>query len=81
MAGGFQRCVVDHSVFYRRTTSGCVLLTVYVDDILLTCSDAASTREIKEYLRTHFVTKDRENLRYFLSIEFAYTRERIALFQ
>ena len=55
------------------------MLTVYVDDILLTCSDAASTREIKEYLRTHFVTKGMGKPRYFLGIEFAYAKEKMAL--
>ena len=58
MTGGFKRCAVDHSVFYRRITNGCVLLAVYVDDILLTGSDTEGIRETKEYLGTHFVTKD-----------------------
>ena len=37
----FHRCHSDHSVFIRRTKSGIVILAVYVDDILLTCSDSA----------------------------------------
>ena len=52
MAGGFQRCVVDHLVFYRKTACGCVLLAVYVDDILVTGSDKEGIEEIKEHLRT-----------------------------
>ena len=62
MAGDFKRCAGNHSVFYRRTTRECVLLAAYVDDILLTSSDAKGIRETKEYLGTHFVTKDMEKL-------------------
>ena len=47
MAGGFKRCSIDHSVLYKRTTSECVLLAVYVDDILLTSSDVEGIRETK----------------------------------
>ena len=42
---GFHRCHSDHSVFVRRTKSGIVVLTVYVDDILLTGSDSAGLLE------------------------------------
>jgi len=36
----FRRCHSDHSIFIRYTRSGIVILTVYVDDILLTGSDS-----------------------------------------
>ena len=69
MPGGFQKCVVDHSVFYKKTACGCVLFAVYVNDILITGSDKNDIEEIKEHLRTHFVTKDMGKLRYFLDID------------
>ena len=55
---GFARCHSDQSVFVRRTKSGSVILTVYLDDILLTRSDSVALAETKEYLKRHFVTKD-----------------------
>ena len=58
MAGGFQRCAIDHSVFYRKTACGCVFLAVYVNDILVIGSDKEGIEETKEHLRTHFVTKN-----------------------
>ena len=79
MTGGFQRCVVEHSMFYRKTTNGCVLLTVYVDDILVTSSDTVDIRQIKKHLRTHFVTKNMDKPWYFLGIEFAYGKQNMAL--
>ena len=54
---GFRRSHSDHSVFVRRTRSGIVILTIYVDDILLTCSDSAEILETKIYLKRHFVIK------------------------
>ena len=58
-----------------------MLLAVYVDNILLAGSDAEGIRETKEYLRTHFITKDMEKPRYFLDIEFAYAKEKMVLSQ
>ena len=54
----FAHCHSDHSVFVRRTKSGSVILSVYVDDILLTGSDSVALAETKEYLKRYFVTKD-----------------------
>ena len=81
LTGGFQRCVVDHSIFYNKTTGGCVILAVYVDDILVTGSDVKGIAEIKQHLHTHFVTKDMEKSHYFLGIEFAYANGRMPLSQ
>jgi len=53
---GFDRCHLDHSVFVHGTKSGSVILTVYVDDILLTGSDYVALAETKEYIKRHFVT-------------------------
>ena len=58
-----------------------MLLAVYVDDILVTGSDKEGIEEIKEYLRTYFVTKDMEKLRYFLDIKFAYANGKMTLSQ
>jgi len=33
------RCEAYHLVFYKHPSVGCVYLIVYVDDIVLTCSD------------------------------------------
>ena len=49
--------------------SGIVVLTIYVDDILLTESDSVRILETKKYLKRHFVTKDMRRPKYFLGIE------------
>ena len=76
---GFKRCVVDHSMFIRKNTNGCVLLAVYVDDIILTGSDAIYIRETKKYLQQHFTTEDMRRPKYFLGIEFAYAKGKMVL--
>ena len=37
---GLQKSKSDHSVFYRNSNSGIILLVVYVDDIVITESDS-----------------------------------------
>ncbi|KAK4397606.1 Retrovirus-related Pol polyprotein from transposon RE2 [Sesamum angolense] len=78
---GFSRCQADHSVFVQTTTSGMVVLAVYVDDILITGSDLVGIEEAKKYLQKHFVTKDLGRPRYFLGIEIAHSKHGISLSQ
>ncbi|KAK4391658.1 Retrovirus-related Pol polyprotein from transposon RE2 [Sesamum angolense] len=78
---GFSRCQADHSVFVQTTTSGMVVLAVYVDDILITGSDLVGIEEAKTYLQKHFVTKDLGRPRYFLGIEIAHSKHGISVSQ
>ncbi|KAL0358150.1 UNVERIFIED_CONTAM: Retrovirus-related Pol polyprotein from transposon RE2 [Sesamum calycinum] len=78
---GFSRCQTDHSVFVQTTTSGMVVLAVYVDDILITGSEIVGIEEAKTYLQKHFVTKDLGRPRYFLGIEIAHSKHGISLSQ
>jgi len=36
---GMTRSEANHSIFYRHSSVGCIYLTVYVDDIVLTGND------------------------------------------
>jgi len=65
----FHTCHSDYSVFVQHTKSGIVVLTIYVDDILLSDSDSTELLETNEYLKHYFVTKDMERPKYFLGIE------------
>jgi len=58
-----------------------MILTMYVDDILLTESDYVVLAETKKYLKRHFVTKDMGKLKYFLEIEVAYKKHELLLSQ
>ena len=37
---GMKRSSYDHTMFFKHTDGGCILLIVYVDDIVSTGSDA-----------------------------------------
>ena len=53
------RSTKDHSVFYHHTSTGqCIYLIVYVDDIVITCSDQDGIQKLKQHLFSHFQTKD-----------------------
>ena len=45
-------------MFVRQRSIGCVILAIYVDDILVTGSDRADIDESREFLKKHFVMKD-----------------------
>ena len=48
-----------------------MILDVYVDDIRLTGSDVAGIMKAKEYLKTHFVTKDMVGQDTFLRLNYS----------
>ena len=66
---GMQKSKYDHSVFYRNSNSGIILLVVYMDDIVITMSDFKGISSLKSFLQSQFHTKDLGMLRYFLGIE------------
>ena len=64
-----QKSKSDHSVFYRNSSSGIILLVVYVDDIVITRSDFKGISSLKSFLQSQFHTKELRMLGYFLGIE------------
>ena len=66
---GMLKSKYDHSIFYKNSSSGIILLVVYVDDIVITGSDSKGISSLKFFLQNQFHTKDLGMLRYFLGIE------------
>ena len=48
----------DYSLFYKKTLTSAVYMTVYVDDIVLTGTDADEIADLKVYLNKNFKIKD-----------------------
>ncbi|XP_028802411.1 uncharacterized protein LOC114757504 [Neltuma alba] len=71
----------DHSVFYQSTSTGIILLVVYVDDIVITGSNMSGISSLKSFLNSHFQTKDLGPLKYFLGIEVLRSKKGILLTQ
>nr|CAN66416.1 hypothetical protein VITISV_044133 [Vitis vinifera] len=57
----------DHSVFYHHNSSSqCIYLVVYVDDIVITSSDQEGIQRLKQHLFNHFQTKDLGKLKKYV---------------
>ncbi|GJR46556.1 retrovirus-related pol polyprotein from transposon TNT 1-94 [Tanacetum coccineum] len=78
---GLRRSVYDHSIFYSSSNAGCILLVVYVDDIVITGSDKAGIEKLKSFIGTCFQTKDLGSLKYFLGYEVSRSSKGICLSQ
>lgn len=61
----------DHSLFLGRTSTGIVILVLYVDDIVGTGFDEVGIKIPKQHLCMRFHMKDLGTLKYFLGIEVA----------
>ena len=66
---GTQKSKSDHSVFYRNSSSGIILLAMYVYDIVIPRSDSKGISSLNSFLQSQFHMKDLGMLRYFLGIE------------
>ncbi|KAG9447270.1 hypothetical protein H6P81_013398 [Aristolochia fimbriata] len=59
----------DSALFTRQSSSGTVLLLLYVDDMMITGDDIQGISDLKRYLSSCFEMKDLGQLRYFLGLE------------
>ena len=62
---GMQKSKSYHSIFYKNSSSGIILLVVYVDNIVINGSDSKSISSLKSFLQSQFHIKDLGMLRYF----------------
>ena len=78
---GLQKSKSDHSVFYKNSRAGIILLFVYVDDIVIIGNDMAGISSLKSFLHGQFHTKDLGMLKYFLVVEVMRSKRGIFLYQ
>ena len=62
----------DSSLFLHTSTSGIVILLVYVDDIIITGTDCGLIAKLQQLLHATFHMKDLGQLTYFLGLEVHY---------
>lgn len=65
---GFTRTASDYPAFVKHASLGCIILIVYMDDIIIFESDAAGIQAAKQWLQFLLQVKDRGKLQYFLGI-------------
>ena len=56
----------------KKTKGGLIILSVYIDDIILTGSDDTGILSTKTYFQQHLSIRDLGSPRYFMGIEFAH---------
>ena len=78
---GLQKSKSDHSVFYKNSQVGIILLVVYVDDIVIIGNDMAGISSLKSFLHGQFHIKDLGMLKYFLGVEVMRSKREIFLSQ
>ncbi|KAF5950988.1 hypothetical protein HYC85_012981 [Camellia sinensis] len=79
---GFKQSQADHTLFVKHFSHGkTTALIVYMDDIVLTRDDVEEIPLLKKYLASEFEIKDLENLKYFLGIEVARSKDGIFICQ
>ena len=78
---GFHMASADHSLYVRRSETGIVVITIYVDDLIVAGDSDVEVENVKGLLKQKFEMKDLGELRYFLGIEVIRTPEGIWLSQ
>ena len=65
---GMQKSTLDHSIFFKRSESGVILIVVYVDALVVVGDDALDVQSLKTFLYCQFQIKDLSMLKYLLGI-------------
>ena len=69
-------------MFYRHSKEGkIVILIIYVDDIILIYDDHVKLKRLKRALADNFEIKDLEALKYFLGMDFAWSKNGVFVCQ
>ncbi|XP_019233837.1 PREDICTED: uncharacterized protein LOC109214382 [Nicotiana attenuata] len=71
----------DYSLFTKKLDGHIVIILVYVDDLLITGSSSSLIHATKASLQHHFKIKDLGEMKYFLGLEIARSKDGISVCQ
>lgn len=78
---GFERCPLEHALYLNNAGNACLLVGVYVDDLVITGSSNEEILKFKGQMKNLFQMSDLGLLSYYLGIEVAQTANGITLCQ
>ena len=70
---------MDPIIFQTSAFSGCIILAIYVDDILVTRREIVGITRVKGYLHQYLTIRDLGTPKYFLGIKVAYRLGKLVL--
>ena len=73
---GFKRSENEPTLYVKRLESGkLVIISLYVDDLMITGEDSSSVQEFKMEMMKEFDMSDLGEMKYFLGLEITQTSE------
>ena len=78
---GFQQSMADYSLFTQVRGDSFTAVLMYVDDMIITGNDISAIITLKAFLHEQFQIKDLGELKYFLGIKVARSKEGICISQ
>lgn len=66
---GFSRCPVEHRVYSKHIGDEVLIIGIYVDDMIITGTDAGAIGKLKKQMQSQFEMSDMGPLSYYLGIE------------
>jgi hypothetical protein len=78
---GFMKCPSDHAIYCKGKGAERLIVGVYLDDLIITCSNSSSIKTFKNQMDVTFKMSDLGLLSYYLGIEVKKVSEGIALSQ
>jgi len=78
---GFCMSNANHSLYVCKSDEGIVVITIYVDDLIVGGDNEKEVEHVKRFLKQKFDMKDLGELKFFLGIEVIRTPEGIWLLQ
>lgn len=78
---GFGKCHLEHAVYKKHIGKSCLLVGVYVDDLIITGSNKVEVTKFKDQMKDLFSMSDLGLLSYYLGIEVVQSCHGIGLCQ
>ncbi|XP_019434718.1 PREDICTED: uncharacterized protein LOC109341296 [Lupinus angustifolius] len=79
---GFLKCTSEHGVYVKcKNKAESLIVCLYVDDLLITCSNSDQIATFKQQMKSGFEMTDLGESAYFLGIEFKRTKLGIVMHQ